>query len=703
MRSQSTFDIGTLNKVEEVFRQHVGDNQELQLDQFKEIVQSKNTFFSERMFKLYDTDNSGSVSLEEFLSGIKKFAQQGPEEKLKVVFDIYDIDGDGFLERAELYTVVKACMQENGLSFTNDQIEDLTGTLFEKADVDHSGSISFQEFRTQLERYPGLTENLSISVEKWLLPPLRRSLMNRLKDCLPRMLTWQYIRNNSVSVAFLLVYLAINITLFVTQSVQMMKTEESPGDMLTKLFNQPIPSFDIFMSSEHTLSLHVRAVGEWTNQLWTYFDKQNKFSEDASYYVPNKQYFPDIEEKCAFLTRSPPTYDVTSDRQDGQQKDYIDPGTSVNSDVSREKETHEENSPRNTNKGSNKDDMLQDQIQEGANPLNEDRNNNMLQDQIQEGANPLNEDGNNDKCLQKSGQQCVTPKNRYEEEIKLEIERSSSSDSTRRRARIPHPKKRLLDATLKEGGFRKTLPTVVFPIAWESGEEEEKLGEFPTFSWNKTLDTKHVIEAKKPLKVVLEGPYGLSTRQIFWSQHAVLIGTEIGVTPFASILQSIMIRYQQSRMKCPSCDHQWLNLIPRTSRELRKVDFIWLNQEQRSFEWFISLLSDLEIQQAETESTDDRFLDIHIFITSALHVNDMKALGLQLALDLLHEKSTRCLITGLKTRTQPGQPDWDRMFRELSDQRKGKVTVFYCGPPNLDRILRKKCNEYNFWFRKENF
>ena len=34
----------------------------------------------------------------------------------------------------------------------------------------------------------------------------------------------------------------------------------------------------------------------------------------------------------------------------------------------------------------------------------------------------------------------------------------------------------------------------------------------------------------------------------------------------------------------------------------------------------------------------NRFLDMHMYITSALQKTDMKAVGLQLALELLHEK-----------------------------------------------------------------
>lgn len=44
------------------------------------------------------------------------------------------------------------------------------------------------------------------------------------------------------------------------------------------------------------------------------------------------------------------------------------------------------------------------------------------------------------------------------------------------------------------------------------------------------------------------------------------------------------------------------------------------------------------MEQAELGATMERFLEMHMYITSALQKNDMKAVGLQLALDLLHEK-----------------------------------------------------------------
>ena len=109
-----------------------------------------------------------------------------------------------------------------------------------------------------------------------------------------------------------------------------------------------------------------------------------------------------------------------------------------------------------------------------------------------------------------------------------------------------------------------------------------------------------------------------------------------------------------------------------------------------------------------------------MYMTSALQKNDMRALGLQLALDLLHEKvqnililpfvdinlllqEKRDLVTGLRARTKAGRPNWDKIFKNLKEQKKGDITVFYCGNPALADILKKKCDEFGFTYRKEVF
>ena len=46
----------------------------------------------------------------------------------------------------------------------------------------------------------------------------------------------------------------------------------------------------------------------------------------------------------------------------------------------------------------------------------------------------------------------------------------------------------------------------------------------------------------EPMIVYIDGPHSAPSSTIFSSEHAVLVATGIGVTPFASILQSIVAR-----------------------------------------------------------------------------------------------------------------------------------------------------------------
>lgn len=201
----------------------------------------------------------------------------------------------------------------------------------------------------------------------------------------------------------------------------------------------------------------------------------------------------------------------------------------------------------------------------------------------------------------------------------------------------------------------------------------------------------------------IDGPYGAASSLMFSCEHAVLVAAGIGVTPFASVLRSIAHRLSRAQHACSNCGQRCVT-PDAADITLKKVDFIWINRDQRAFEWFVSLLSSLEMQQAELERAGGRrFLDMHMYVTSALQRSDMRAVSLQLALDLMHGKDQRDLVTGLKTRTAAGRPNWDVVLRRVAAGRQGPISVFYCGPAPLGRVLRDKCCRLGYDFRKEVF
>jgi predicted ferric reductase/Ca2+-binding EF-hand superfamily protein len=181
------------------------------------------------------------------------------------------------------------------------------------------------------------------------------------------------------------------------------------------------------------------------------------------------------------------------------------------------------------------------------------------------------------------------------------------------------------------------------------------------------------------MEAYVDGPYGSPSAHIFDSRFAVFIGAGIGVTPFASVLASFVLRANGERP-------------PR----LTKAHFFWLNKDQYSFEWFATLLAELE------EEDQKQLLDIHLCMTAGRA--DTTALAVEVARQILHESGKDDIVTGLRTHTHMGQPDWERMLYLIREQHAPEpVDVYFCGPPGLATKLRPICARLGMTFRMEKF
>lgn len=70
--------------------------------------------------------------------------------------------GSGSIDADELRTVLQSCMRESAISLPDEKLDQLTLALFESADKDNNGAITFDELRNELQRFPGVMENLTI-------------------------------------------------------------------------------------------------------------------------------------------------------------------------------------------------------------------------------------------------------------------------------------------------------------------------------------------------------------------------------------------------------------------------------------------------------------------------------------------------------------------------------------------------------------
>ncbi|KAJ1970716.1 hypothetical protein H4R34_005974, partial [Dimargaris verticillata] len=200
--------------------------------------------------------------------------------------------------------------------------------------------------------------------------------------------------------------------------------------------------------------------------------------------------------------------------------------------------------------------------------------------------------------------------------------------------------------------------------------------------------TNAILQSKGLPRIMVDGPFGAPTEHVFDYEVALLVGAGIGVTPFASVLKSLWYRVTH----------------PGKLNKLVKVYFVWICRDIQAFEWFQDLLVALE-----QEELGD-FLEIRAYLTGKLSEDQIRNLAIHSTED------GPDALTGRKTPTYFGRPNFDQIFAEVAAvQTNKKVGVFFCGPKPVANTLRRVCNRFSadkenelgtgttFVFHKEHF
>ncbi|XP_076034807.1 A-type potassium channel modulatory protein KCNIP1-like [Oratosquilla oratoria] len=124
--------------------------------------------YAHYVFSTLDKENSGIINFEDFISLVSRLTRGTTEDKLRWIFSLYDLNGDGCITRQEMTDLVQAVFDLMG-KHTDVPIDETTigqrvETLFTMLDQNRDGVITLDEFMDSCSQDLTLRHNLDAMV-----------------------------------------------------------------------------------------------------------------------------------------------------------------------------------------------------------------------------------------------------------------------------------------------------------------------------------------------------------------------------------------------------------------------------------------------------------------------------------------------------------------------------------------------------------
>lgn len=116
----------------------------ISLDAIVSMPIMQNNPLVERISEVFDTNSDGTITFTELLAGIAKVVQSASVmEKSRFIFDVYDMDKNGYISNGDLFKTLKIMVGNN---LTDIQLQQLVDRTMAAGDKDGDGMLSFNEF-----------------------------------------------------------------------------------------------------------------------------------------------------------------------------------------------------------------------------------------------------------------------------------------------------------------------------------------------------------------------------------------------------------------------------------------------------------------------------------------------------------------------------------------------------------------------------
>eukprot|EP00062_Callorhinchus_milii_P004966 gi/632943937/ref/XP_007887228.1/ PREDICTED: Kv channel-interacting protein 4 isoform X1 [Callorhinchus milii] len=140
-------------------------------DTFKDIYaqffpQGDASTYAHFLFNAFDTDHNGSVSFEDFVTGLSVLLRGTIQDKLKWAFNLYDINKDGYITKEEMLDIMKSIYDMMG-KYTYPVLRDEiprqhVEIFFQKMDKNKDGVVTIDEFIETCQKDENIMKSMQL-------------------------------------------------------------------------------------------------------------------------------------------------------------------------------------------------------------------------------------------------------------------------------------------------------------------------------------------------------------------------------------------------------------------------------------------------------------------------------------------------------------------------------------------------------------
>ena len=138
-------------------------NTKIDRNKFRDVLHEHfdidDSLLMDRVFKTFDQDNDNLISFDEWIFGHSVFLKGTLEEKRKFCFLVFDLNGDGYISKEEMFQMLQKCLvKQSSEEDSEEGIKELVDLILKKMDCDRDGRVSQADYVETVKQEPLLLE-----------------------------------------------------------------------------------------------------------------------------------------------------------------------------------------------------------------------------------------------------------------------------------------------------------------------------------------------------------------------------------------------------------------------------------------------------------------------------------------------------------------------------------------------------------------